>query len=170
MKEAATITLWASALIAIVVAIYTAFLFAQAKGRDFWQSPTLALHMLVHSFMAGAALFSVTNIVFGTSADWSQFISYVLYVAIGLNLFIMLIELTITHPTEDSKRVAHMIVSGRYKNQFWFGSVLIGNVLPLVLVFLGGGLMTAIAGLLIIVGIYITEKIWIEGPQRIQLT
>ena len=82
----------------------------------------------------------------------------------------MLIELTITHPTEDSKRVAHMIVSGRYKNQFWIGSVLIGNVIPLVLVFLGGGILTAIAGLLIIVGIYITEKIWIEGPQRIQLT
>lgn len=40
---------WLTALMAIVVAVYTAFLFAQAKGRDFWQSPTLALHMLVHS-------------------------------------------------------------------------------------------------------------------------
>jgi len=35
------LSLWGSALLAVVVAIYTAFLFAQAKGRDFWQSPLL---------------------------------------------------------------------------------------------------------------------------------
>jgi len=35
-----------TALVAVIVAVYTAFLFAQAKGRDFWQSPTLAIHML----------------------------------------------------------------------------------------------------------------------------
>src|SRR5829696_1491216 len=40
---------------AILTAVYTAFLFAQAKGRDFWQSPVLGLHMIVHSFIAGAA-------------------------------------------------------------------------------------------------------------------
>jgi len=39
------ILFWASAALAVITAVYTAFLFAQAKGRDFWQSPTLALHM-----------------------------------------------------------------------------------------------------------------------------
>ena len=170
MKEAAMVTMWVSAAVAIMVAIYTAFLFAQAKGRDFWQSPTLAIHMLVHSFMAGAAFFSITNTLFGSSADWDLFLSYVLYIAIGINLFVLIIELTMTHPTEDSKRVAHMITGGRYKNNFWFGTVLIGNVIPLVLVFIGGGWITALAGILVIIGIYITEKIWIEAPQRIQLT
>ena len=48
---------WVTAGVAGLVAVYTAFLFAQAKGRDFWQSPTLAIHMLVHSIMAGAASF-----------------------------------------------------------------------------------------------------------------
>jgi Fe-S-cluster-containing dehydrogenase component/formate-dependent nitrite reductase membrane component NrfD len=170
MDTAAYIVMWAAAVIAIMVAIYTAFLFAQAKGRDFWQSPTLAIHMLVHSFMAGAAFFSISNMVFGTSADWSQFLSYVLYISIGINLFVMIIELTMTHPTEDSRRVSHMITGGCYKNSFWIGTVLIGNVLPLVLVYLGGGLLSALAGVLVIIGIYITEKIWIEAPQRIQLT
>jgi Fe-S-cluster-containing dehydrogenase component/formate-dependent nitrite reductase membrane component NrfD len=170
MDLVVTVLLWASALIAVLVAVYTAFLFAQAKGRDFWQSPTLALHMLIHSFMAGAAFFTISNVVFESTPDWGQFLSYVLYISIGLNLFIMLIELTMTHPTEDSKRVAHMIVSGRYKNKFWFGSILIGNVLPLVLIFICGGWITALAGLLVIIGIYLTESIWIEAPQRIQLT
>jgi formate-dependent nitrite reductase membrane component NrfD len=169
-KTAAYVILWIGAVTAVMVAIYTAFLFAQAKGRDFWQSPTLVLHMLIHSFMAGAALFSITNVFWGSSLEWEQFLKMVLYIAIGVNLFILIIELTMTHPTDDAKRVAHEIVGGRYKKCFWFGTVFIGNVLPLILLFVGGETLSAIAGLLIIIGIYITEKIWIEAPQRIQLS
>src|SRR6185369_17130055 len=43
-------------VLALLTAVYTAFLFAQAKGRDFWQSPMLGLHMLIHSVMAGGAV------------------------------------------------------------------------------------------------------------------
>ena len=40
---------------AFLSAVYTAFLFAQAKGRDLWQSPMLGVHMILHSIMAGLA-------------------------------------------------------------------------------------------------------------------
>lgn len=166
----ATVILWVGAASAVLVAVYTAFLFAQAKGRDFWQSPTLVLHMLVHSFMAGASLFALTNLVFGTSTDWTAYLNLIIYAAVGVNLFILLIELTMTHPTDDAKRVAHEITGGRYKNMFWLGTVLTGNILPLILIFIGGSILMALAGALILIGIYFTEKIWIEAPQRIQLT
>ena len=170
LKTLSLIVLWLGAFAAVMVAVYTAFLFAQAKGRDFWQSPTLALHMLIHSFMAGAALFSISNLVLGSTVDWSNLLRNVLYISIGLNLFILLIELTITHPTDDAKRVSHEITGGRYKNLFWTGTVLVGNIIPLVLLFVGGASLMALAGFLILIGIYFTEKIWIEAPQRIQLT
>ena len=35
-----------TAITAVAVAVYTAFLFAQAKGRDFWQSPTMVLSLI----------------------------------------------------------------------------------------------------------------------------
>src|SRR5438477_1453948 len=35
----ADVLLWPGAFLAICSAVYTAFLFAQAKGRDFWQNP-----------------------------------------------------------------------------------------------------------------------------------
>jgi Fe-S-cluster-containing dehydrogenase component/formate-dependent nitrite reductase membrane component NrfD len=165
-----TVVLWIGAASAIMVAIYTAFLFAQARGRDFWQSPTLVLHMLIHSFMAGGALFTLSNLIFTPTETWSTYLGYLLYGSIGLNLFILLIELTITHPTEDAKRVAHEITGGRYKTLFWLGTVLTGNVIPLALLIVGGTVAAALAGVLILIGIYFTEKIWIEGPQRIQLT
>ncbi|GIX48864.1 MAG: hypothetical protein KatS3mg131_3075 [Candidatus Tectimicrobiota bacterium] len=47
--------LWPGGLLAILAAIYTGFLFGQAKGRDFWLSPALPLHLLVQALLAGAA-------------------------------------------------------------------------------------------------------------------
>jgi hypothetical protein len=78
--------------------------------------------------------------------------------------------LTITHPTKAAKKVVHMILKEQYQGLFWFGTVAIGNIAPLVLIqFFPGTLTLAGAGILIIIGIYITEKIWVEAPQRIPL-
>jgi hypothetical protein len=75
-----------------------------------------------------------------------------------------------THPTEDSKRVAKMILKGRYQNLFWMGTIVMGNLLPLLVIFIGGNFAGATASILLLAGIYTTEKIWVEAPQRIPLT
>lgn len=162
---------WLTAIVAVVVAIYTAFLFGQAKGRDFWQSPTLAVHMLVHSFMAGAAALALVSGWSDTSAEWLNYLGVVMAVGIAVNLLTMVVELTMTHPTVDSHTVANMITRGRYATKFYVGVVLIGNLLPLALLLLGAGnwaLLAASAAVL--VGIYFTEHIWVEAPQRIALS
>ena len=164
--------MWITALVAVMVAIYTAFLFAQAKGRDFWQSPTLPIHMLVHSLMAGAAAFMLLNLVLPQAWDWTAFLRNVLLIGIGVNLVTLLFEMTITHPTADAKRVVHSILEGRYRNGFWMGAILLGNLMPASLLLLGQGnpLLLALSGLLVLAGIYFTEKIWVEAPQRIPLS
>lgn len=163
---------WLTAVTAVVVAVYTAFLFAQAKGRDFWQSPSLALHMLIHSIMAGAAAFTIVNLIISPSGEWESFLKYVLIGAVGVNLLTLLFELSITHPTVDSKRVSAMITNGQYSKLFYGGSILVGNILPVILLVFGAGnpMMLAGAGLLVLLGIYFTEHIWVEAPQRIPLT
>ena len=40
----------------VMAAVYTAYLFAQAKARDLWQSPLLAPHLLVQAILLGAAV------------------------------------------------------------------------------------------------------------------
>ena len=164
--------MWTTALIAILVAVYTAFLFAQAKGRDFWQSPTLSIHMLVHSFMAGAAAFSLVALFTESGANWLPLLKAVMLGGLVVNLATMLIELTITHPTEDSKRTVDMILTGRYKNKFWGGVILFGNLLPIAILFFGVTTVpvVALAGILVLVGIYLTEDIWVEAPQRLPLS
>jgi Fe-S-cluster-containing dehydrogenase component/formate-dependent nitrite reductase membrane component NrfD len=163
---------WITAIVAVLVAIYTAFLFAQAKGRDFWQSPSLALHMLVHAFMAGAAALMIVALFTDVAADWTMYLKNVLFGAIGFNVLVILFELTTTHPTVDAKRTVHMITKGRYARMFYLGSLLVGNILPVVLLAFSAGnpIMMAAAGIAVLVGIYFTEHIWVEAPQRIPLT
>jgi Fe-S-cluster-containing dehydrogenase component/formate-dependent nitrite reductase membrane component NrfD len=162
-----TIGFWAAAATAVIVAIYTAFLFAQAKGRDFWQSPTLPMHMLVHSLMAGAGALLLGTYIIGNGAELNEFLSTVLLISVIANLVILVFELTITHPTEDAKTVVHMIVSGRYKMKFWAGVIVFGNLTPLVILLLGAP--AGLAGAIALLGIIITETIWVEAPQRIPL-
>lgn len=161
--------LWLTAIFAFTTAIYTAFLFAQAKGRDFWQSPTLAIHMLVHSFMAGAAAFAIVATFTESGAGWQSLLTTVMAAGIGVNLFTMLVELTMTHPTEEARLTVKMITKGRYRNMFWLGAIVVGNILPLVLLAAGSSLLP-VAGILVLLGIYFTEHIWVEAPQRIQLS
>lgn len=163
---------WLTAALAVIVAVYTAFLFAQAKGRDFWQSPALVPHMLVHSLMAGAAMFGLVNLVTGAEGGWTGFLFGFLAIALGINLTILLLELVTPHPTADSHRVVEMILKGRYRNLFWGGTLLVGNLLPLGLLVAGWGseLTLALSGVLVLAGIYMTEKIWVEAPQRIPLS
>ena len=161
-----------TAIVASIVAVYTAFLFAQAKGRDFWQSPTLAIHMLVHSLMAGAAIFAIITFFTNTSGDWMAYLKYLLMATIAVNLVTLLFELTTTHTTIDAERVANMITKGQYAKLFYGGSLFIGNILPVILLFLdtGNPMILAVTGMLVLMGIYFTEHIWVEAPQRIPLT
>ncbi len=165
--------MWLTGATAIMVAVYTAFLFAQAKGRDFWQSPTLSIHMLIHSFMAGAAVFGILTLFVENVSIWMPYLRLVLLYSIPINLATMLIELTTTHPTADAKRTVDMITKGRYKSRFWFGVILLGNIIPWALLFVPNidySLILTSAGVLTLIGIYLTEHIWVEAPQRLPLS
>lgn len=158
-----------TAVFGVILAVYTAFLFAQAKGRDFWQSPTLPLHMLVHSVLAGASVFAILAMILQPES-WMEILGTVISVSLVINLLTIITELTITHPTKAAKKVVQMILKERYQGLFWLGTIILGNVLPLILIqFLPGQYSLAVAGILILLGIYVTEKIWVEAPQRIPL-
>lgn len=155
--------------LAVLVAVYTAFLFAQARGRDFWQSPLLPLHMLVHSLMAGGGVLAVLSTLF-PQVIWLA-PQFLLSAGIVLNLLVVLAELTVTHPTADAKAAVFMILKGRYRMEFWT-VIVASNFLPLLALFINGNdpLTKILATLLVIAGIYRMEKIWVEAPQRIALS
>jgi Fe-S-cluster-containing dehydrogenase component/formate-dependent nitrite reductase membrane component NrfD len=157
---------------ALLAAVYTAFLFAQAKGRDFWQSPMLGVHMILHSIMAGLAVFLITNLFFdNVNVGLIWMLKRITIYSIGFHLITLAIELTTTHSTEDAHAVVKMILRGRYANAFWFGMIIVGNFIPLVILLtLTDYIAIGVSGILILVGLAFAQHIWVKAPQQIPLS
>lgn len=160
---------WAAVFFAVLVAVYTAFLFAQAKGRDFWQTPALPLHMLVHAFIAGAAVFGLLATVLPARVVWANYLERVLAGGLILNLLVLGFELLVPHPTQDAKAAVRLITAGRFSPAFYGGTLGAGILLPLAILLVTGNDGLPPAGALALFGMYITEHIWVRAPQHVPL-
>ncbi len=150
-------------LLALVGATYTAFLFAQAKGRDFWQSPLSPLRMLNHALIAGTA------VMMAVRTEESTGLAGLLGVLLGANLAILLLEVWTPHNSEDAARAARLMRQGPDRH-FWRAGLWLGSVFPIGLILLQPpALMLGLAGVLALAGIFLTEYVWVRTPQRIPL-
>ena len=102
---------WPGIILSFLTAVYTAFLFAQAKGRDFWQSPLLSVHMLLHAVLAGGAVLLLFHSVFDDAA--AERLRMVLLVSIVLSVLAFFGELYFPHATHDAKSAAQEISAGK---------------------------------------------------------
>jgi Fe-S-cluster-containing dehydrogenase component/formate-dependent nitrite reductase membrane component NrfD len=122
----ATARMWLVVLglpLSVMAAVYTGYLFAQAKARDLWQSPLLPPHLTVQAAMAGSA----AMLPFAT---WLQPAAVVpllwcLAVASLTHLLFVLGEATLTHPTAHAHMAVREMIRGRFALQFWGGIVLV---------------------------------------------
>lgn len=161
---------WAGVVFALLTAVYTAFLFAQAKGRDFWQSPMLGLHMILHAMMAGAAVFAIASAFIRGSTNWVGDLKYVTIGLLAFSLVTLAVELGTAHTTDDAKKTLDLITRGRFSLPFWGGMIVVGNILPLLFLLLGPAAAAAPAGALILFGLVFAEHIWVRAPQMIPLS
>ncbi|ABG04575.1 4Fe-4S ferredoxin, iron-sulfur binding protein [Rubrobacter xylanophilus DSM 9941] len=164
---------WPLVVLAAATAVYTAFLFAQARGRSFWQSPALPVHMGAHTAVAGAAVLYLASFFVSGLQPLRAALEPTLVLGLLGGLFVLWAELGSRHPDRDAERAAKMIYGGRYRRLFWGGSVALGSLLPLALtvagILLAAPVAVAVAGALALLGILITEHVWVEAPQLIPL-
>ncbi|MCO5295464.1 MAG: polysulfide reductase NrfD [Fimbriimonadaceae bacterium] len=84
--------------VALLAAGYTAFLFAQCKGRDLWESKQLLPHLLVQAVLCG----SVVALALEANPGWV--LKTVAVVAIVGHLQFVFRELTAPHPTANASQ------------------------------------------------------------------
>lgn len=158
-------------LLAVLAATYTAFLFAQAKGRDFWQSPLLPPHMLVNALMAGGAtalLLAHPAAGLGGGAAVAP-LKVALEVALWAHLALLAVELGVTHVTADTAQAIAEITRGALRLPFW-SAVVLGNLGPLALLrFVPGGAALPAACALVILFSLVIEHVWVRAPQLVPL-
>jgi Fe-S-cluster-containing dehydrogenase component/formate-dependent nitrite reductase membrane component NrfD len=153
-------------LLAIGTAIYTAFLFAQAEGRDLWQGRLLAPHLLVQAVLAGAAAWLVIA-PFDASLELGLPITTIFGAVLALDLLLCFLDICLLpHPTKEGSIAARDIWAGRYRHHFWGGGVMLGHVVPAILVLIGGQ-AAGVAGLCALIGLYCYEHAYVYAPQDI---
>jgi formate-dependent nitrite reductase membrane component NrfD/ferredoxin len=160
--------------LAIGSAIYTAFLFGQAEGRDLWQSSLLPAHLVIQALMVGSATLLVIGLWVPLPATLFSALSWIFGVSLGVDLFVTLLgEFSMPHASEIAARAAHSISHGKYKNYFWGGAIGLGHLLPLLLLIAApfspglAPLLLTLAALLTIIGLYLFEYAFVMAPQEV---
>jgi formate-dependent nitrite reductase membrane component NrfD len=109
----------------LATACYTAYLFAQAKARDMWQSPLLPVHLAVQAVLAGAAgLLPFVALTAGTDTTVSA-IEITLSIAAVVHVLLIWGEVTLPHVTAHAHLAVHEMTRGRFARTFWAGIVLV---------------------------------------------
>ena len=151
-------------IFSVLGAIYTAFLFGQARARDLWQSKWVsAVHMLVHAIISGSF---ILMIILPLSKGY---MANLLLLSININLMIIMKEILFPHNTPDSKKAIHLMTKGYYSKYFWLG-IALGSIIPIIMLSTQMEELVIISGVLALIGNYLTEYVRIRIPQMIPLS
>jgi Fe-S-cluster-containing dehydrogenase component/formate-dependent nitrite reductase membrane component NrfD len=146
--------------LSIMTGVYTAYLFAQSKARDLWQSALLPVHMFVQMVLAGAATGLLTDAVLGTGVRAP--LSWACAGAALAHLLLVWGETTLEHPTAHARLAIWEMTRGRYAAHFWVGVGLVaaGLLAPLI---------GPVAGLLVLAGLLAHEHAYVQAAQAVPL-
>ena len=113
----------AGAPLAVLTAVYTAYLFAQARARDLWQSTLLPAHMLVQAVLCGSA--ALLPFAMMQDAGAVPALLRTLAASCAIHLLLVLGETTLTHPTAHARLALREMTGGRWKGYFQLGLALV---------------------------------------------
>ncbi len=165
--------------LAAMTAVYTAYLFAQAKARDMWQNPLLPPHLLVQSLLLGSAvlLLIVTmlpenNRMIDARGSVTLYLLWLLAASSLIHVLMIWGEVSLTHPTAHARLAIWEMVHGRYKSDFWIGTVLsiVGGLLPALAL---AGVIDPSFGIagapLALIGLMLFENAYVQAGQSVPL-
>ncbi len=152
---------------------YTAYLFAQCEGRDLWQTPLLLPVLLAQAVTAGGAAYAVLDL-FMTMPEVDA-IRWVLLGGVIATGTLIAVELS-SHGSRHVELAIEAMTKGKYAQQFWWGGIVVGLVVPAILVILSiaagidNPVLVAIAGISALVGMFAYEDSFIRAGQSVPLS
>lgn len=163
---------WATAAFGAGTAGYSAFLFAQARGRDFWRHKWFfCWQLLVQAFVAGSAVAVIASLELFQPGAVNPLRS-VLEWSLVLATVNLLVELVLPRRTEEERLAKRFLVSGASGRRFWVSAVILGLLCPLGLTVLPNFVhaATGIAAVLALYGLFWFEYLWLRAGQSAPLS
>jgi Fe-S-cluster-containing dehydrogenase component/formate-dependent nitrite reductase membrane component NrfD len=175
LRTVPPLLMWLAVTLAICAACYSAFLFAQAKGRDLWQSPIFFWRLLVQAVIAGAAVLAIAAVWAGTGPQTGVALAKILIASLGISFFMIVAEVTIAPASEDFRLATRIMTAGSMKRPFWLLAVALGTLAPVVLLAIGLGFnapafLVLPASLLALGGLWVFEELWVRAGQAVPLS
>ncbi len=172
------VLIWITAALAVASAGYSAFLFAQAKGRDLWQSRLFFWHLIIQALLAGSAVMILLELAVGskTFPELPVFLVSITGLAssAALSLVIAMLELFLPHHSIDTRLAAKSLVRGRFKIQFWGLAIGLGLAAPLMLfgaaIWIDTEQFYPVIALLVLAGLWFHEDVWVKAGQSVPLS
>ena len=165
-----------AALFAAAAAGYSAFLFGQAEGRDFWQSSLMLPILLVQAILAGAAGLGLLSWALNAGSTISNLFAVVLLSAIVLHVLLVFVEVFGAHSNSHVAAAARFMSRGGLKDIFWGLFFVVGSLVPIVmlcialLVPVAQPVLLALAGIIALVGLYAYEHCFVVAGQVVPLS
>jgi Fe-S-cluster-containing dehydrogenase component/formate-dependent nitrite reductase membrane component NrfD len=164
---------WLAAAFAMASACYSAFLFAQAKGRDFWQSPLFLCQLLVQALVAGSGAILVAGILMDAAPGILRPTVLILLISLIISLAMNIGEITLPRVSEDARIAVRVLINGCLSQRFWGLVVGTGLVAPIILAALVLWLpigFAIVAAVLALAGLWWFEEIWVKAGQAVPLS
>jgi Fe-S-cluster-containing dehydrogenase component/formate-dependent nitrite reductase membrane component NrfD len=172
-------------LLGMLTAGYTAFLFAQAKGRPLWMMRGMFLHLVLQALVAGAACVLLANRVPALQAELNPAHVRLALVALGGALIANLM-----HAFTKAQRAPHgrereyglaleLLERGPYARRHRYVGLGVGMLLPLVLLVLAYSLgaehatspwLQSTAAIAACVGLYIEKDVLVQAGQALPIS
>ena len=154
--------------LAVGVAVYTAFLFRQAKGRVMWQKQTLPLHMGVQALIGGASTCILLNCVFERLDNLYMLSVSVLVIGLVISGAIICVGHIFDRTMVTEVRIANQHwLNGKYRYWFWIGGIALGHLTPIMVVFSKSDFVGVVCALSAICGLYCYEYGFILCAQEV---
>jgi Fe-S-cluster-containing dehydrogenase component/formate-dependent nitrite reductase membrane component NrfD len=161
-----------AALFAAGTAGYTAFLFGQCEGRDFWQTPLLLPVLLAQAAAGGAGLGLIIARPFDLPKTLTTALTWTLLGSVMALGFLIWTELS-SKGTMHVELAQRAMTHGEYRLRFW-GSVWIGLIasggLAIVSLSATSWPIAAASGAAAIVGIALYEDAFVRAGQSVPLS
>lgn len=168
------VLVWPAALLGAAAAGYTALLFGQAEGRDFWQTPLLLPHLLIQAVLAGAGALALVALAFGSGPAAGGFLARVLLVALAAHTLLIASELFVPHTNRHVAAASHTLVAGALRALFWWLVVGVGLAVALAAAALalasGAPAWLAIASVAALIGLCAYEYGFVAAGQSVPLS
>jgi len=159
---------------AALAAVYTAWLFHQARGRVLWMRPTLTFELLAHAVTAGSALLVLLAGPLELEPASVGVLRIVLVGSLVTQLGLGLLcegRFAPTGRVEEYRRAHRLVTHGPYARRHWRIGIGAGVVLPLLILTLSSAQpVWAVAATLALVGIYVEQDILVRAGQVLPIS